>query len=308
MKRVAILGATGYVGKSLAFEFLEEEEVELFLFSRSMEKLEDSFKSIKLLDRKRHFLYKITEFNDFNYDAVINCAGTSDSMIIQKDPQSFLMGVEQTDDMVIDHIKKNIQTFYINISSGAVSLPNIADASLLDLPLILKSEKLTAQQYYGYSKRVIEAKHRALTTLTIIDIRLFSFFSQFVDVSSRFLMSEIVCSLREGKVFETNDDDIVRDYVCPKDFKSLILLLLSKGHTNDAFDVGSLAPLSKFHLLNILHEKYGLVYKVRRTEVAKVSLSSSIYSGHLKKAKKLGYSPEFDSISGILYEMDKISF
>lgn len=307
MKRVAILGATGYIGKSLSNEFLLENKSQLFLFSRSKEKLREAFKSDAITNAHGYTFCELSEFNNHVYDVIINCAGVSDVTRIQNDPESFLRAADDIDTMIVHYLEKNNKVLYINMSSGAAGAENVVGLPRSTMQELVSIESLSPQQYYGAAKRIIEERHRSRPLLSIVDVRVFSFFSRFVDTESHFLLSEIVRCLQKKEVFETNNEDIMRDYISPRDLFSFISLLIDKKFVNDCFDIGSRAPVSKFELLDFLHKEYGLTFSIKESSAAKKGLSSNAYYGDIAKAQTLGYNPEFTSLSGIQHEINQMS-
>lgn len=305
MKRVAILGATGYIGKSLLFEFLEVPgDNTLFLFSRSVRKMKNLIKDVsKGGDCSVH---SFDEFSSFTYDVIINCTGVGDPSLLQKDPANIFTTTEEIDSIIISYLFKNPKTLYINISSGAVYGDNFKKPCTEETNTILHINSLNPQEYYSVAKIYAEAKHRSLCHLHIVDIRVFAFFSSFVDVEAKFLMSEIAYCIQHNKIFTTNDENIIRDYSTPKDLFALIQLIMVKKVNNDAFDIYSKKVISKFDLLSFLEKKYKLKYEIIKNSKKNFSSVKKKYFSKNKKAESIGYVPKFTSLQGIEYEIDKL--
>lgn len=305
MKKIALLGVTGYIGRSLLHEFFDEKDkFQLFLFSRSRDKIKDVIE-----DKPKHHdikLCSLSEFNLFDYDVVINCTGIKSLLLLKENPADVFKVTEEIDDMVIGHLEKNPKSLYINISSGAVYGENFKKAVDSETKAVLNINNIDASGCYAIAKINSEAKHRALLNLSIVDLRVFSFFSRFSDVSPIFLMSEIVDCIKNKKNFKTNDENIVRDYITPKDLFSLIKKVIKKQKINDFFDVYSLKPVSKFTLLSFLEKKYGLKYSINKSSSKKNVPSKKVYFSKNMKASAIGYKPRFASIGGIEFEIDKM--
>ena len=151
-----------------------------------------------------------------------------------------------------------------------------------------------------------EIKHRTLKNLNIIDLRLFSFFSRFINLDAKFLMCEVISSIMQNKKFLTDETDIYRDYIHPKDLFLYVKKCMAKDSLNDVFDICSKKPIGKFELLNFLKEKYGLQYEID----SGVKLSNPTgfkrnYYSESRKVESLGHKPEYSSIGTI---SDEISF
>lgn len=307
MKKIAILGVTGYIGKSLLSEFFKEKgKYELFLFSRSKDKVKELIKN-KPKD------YKITigsfdKFNSLDVDVIINSIGINNPLVLGKEPAAIFKVTEDIDNMILDYLKRKPKTLYINLSSGAVYGDNFSNGINDKSKSILNINNLSVSEYYSIAKINAEAKHRVMSNFNIVDIRVFAFFSQFVDVKSAFLMSEIINCLKNKKVLITSETDIVRDYISPEDLFSLIKLVIKKGKINDFFDVYSLKEVSKFKLLAFLKKKYKLEFSVKEIIKTDKRITKNVYFSKNKKAEILGYKPKYTSLQGIEIEIDKMGF
>lgn len=299
MKKVAILGATGYIGKSLAYEFMAHPDAyELYLFSRSVSTLRDTLGDLGM-DVSRNTYCELSDFSTYDYDVIINCTGVSDPMVLKQNPKKIIEITEGIDQMVLGYLREHISAIYIYISSGAV----YGSTSMLSGTELQKAyeegKDLNAGDCYMLSKINIEKAHMALPTFNIVDLRVFSFFSRFFNKGSHFLMSDIVTSLQEGKIFETSDEDIVRDYVSPSDLFALVECSILKEKIHDVFDVYSKRPVSKFELLSFLKERYNLSYTIKELPPEKKGLSQHSYYATNRKAETIGYEPKYTSLEGI---------
>lgn len=305
MKKIAILGSTGYIGISLANEFFEKEEVvKLFLFSRSKSKIKNLARDI--LKKENFSAHTLDEFCLFDYDVIINCAGIGNPVVMKKDPKNIFKVTEEIDNIVLDYLFRNPKSLYINLSSGAVYGSDFKKAITEKTKSTLVVSNMGISDYYSVAKINSEAKHRSMKNLNIVDLRVFSFFSRFVMADSSFLMSEIFTCIKENKVFKTNQNNIIRDYLCPDDLFSLLKVVMKKKKINEAFDVYSLKPVSKFELLAFLQKKYGLKYVILKSLKNEKSLFKNIYYSKNKKLANLGYKPRHSSLEGITNEINKI--
>lgn len=302
MKKIALLGVTGYIGKSLLYEFFDDKEkYHLSLFSRSKDKIKDLIKDKPDDQEIKTFSYN--EFSSFDYDIVINCTGIGDPLILKKEPASIFKVTEEIDNMILDYLIKKPKTLYINLSSGAVYGDNFEQPITKSTKSILNINSIS--EYYSIAKINAEAKHRAMSNLNIVDLRVFAFFSHFVNENSGFLMSEIIDCIKNKKVFKTSEENIIRDFVTPRDLFALIKAIIKKQKINDFFDVYSLKPVSKFELLSFLEKEYGLKYSIKKTSQKENNLTKRIYYSKNTKAKSIGHVPEFSSLAGIQREIDR---
>lgn len=308
MKKVAILGAMGHIGKSLIHQFSLKNEFEVSLFSRSKDSI-DSFLYTFISPEAVHLFHTDTNENFIarTYDAVINCTGIGNPAIFKNDPRQIFEVTEKFDELVISNLKQNPDTLYINLSSGAVYGKGIESGALSDTQSLIDINDLKPSDYYGIAKINSEAKHRALSNFNIVDLRIFSFFSRFIDLESTFLIADIIKSIKNKQTFLTNSDNIVRDFTCPSDLYDLIKLLIDKKQINDVFDVYSIKPILKFELLDFFKEKYGLHYQINETSNNQSPTGNkNNYYSKFDKASKIGFMPKFSSLTGIEVEMKYI--
>ena len=304
MMKIAILGSTGHVGKNLTYYFGNEYTHELFLFSRNEKKLE---KTVSQLGLKKNFSVRTyDEFNNSKYDVVINCVGMSDPAKIKSSQGTILETTEKFDTMTLDYLERFPESKLINFSSGIVYGGNFSSPIT---KTILIDENFDGNEKdgrgeYALSKINSEIKHRMLKSLNIIDFRLFSFFSRFINLDAKFLMCEMISSIMQNKKFLTDETDIYRDYIHPKDLFSYVKKCICKDSLNDVFDLRSKKPIGKFELLNFLKEKYGLQYEIEPgvKSFNPTGFKRNYYS-ESRKAESLGYKPEYSSIDTILDEL-----
>ena len=117
-------------------------------------------------------------------------------------------------------------------------------------------------------------------------------------------MTEIVNSIKENKIFKTTAVDIVRDYVHPEDFFSLVEKCIEQEKINDVFDIYSLQPVTKFELLKGISESMKLNYEIdwELDFVNATGLKSTYYSEN-RNAEKIGYKPKYNSLESIKEEI-----
>lgn len=304
-KKVTILGATSHIAKGLIYNFSINGKHELFLFARSLERLSEFLKSIQC--EKNVCLKTFSQINDVEYDVIINCVGIGEPARLKNDILSILRLTENFDNLVLDYLDKHRNSLYINFSSGATygtdfSQPvNESTLSKWDINNISESD------YYGIAKLDSEAKHRALKSLNIVDLRIFSYFSRFINIESKFLLTEIISCIKEGREFITDSQNIVRDYIHPKDLLALIERCIEKHNINDVFDAYSLKPITKFEILNYFASQYHLKYTIKNdVKFSAITGCKDNYYSLNRKAQQIGYIPQFNSMDSIIQESKEI--
>ena len=298
-KNIAIFGSTGHMGKNLISFFIKNNDFKVFLFSRDIKK----FESLKMIFSDTMSFNTYDDFGKNEYDVIINCVGISNPNAFEKNSRSIFDIAEFYDTMVLDYLKNFPTTLYINLSSGAVFSGKfdkpVDDSSTykFDVNGINKGEM------YSISKMYLESKHRSLPDLNIVDLRIFGFFSRFIDVNAGFFMSELLQALKNKSEFVTDKKDFVRDYVNPKDFYDLTKNCIANKKINDVFDVYSKEIISKFQILEECFNKFDLKFKlVEKIESISPTGVKKNYYSLSRKAEKINYSPQFSSLETILNE------
>lgn len=305
MKKIALLGATGYIGKSLAYQLSLENDFNTFLFVRSKDSINKFLTSIQA--EKKFNVHTIHEFGIYKYDVVINCIGVGNKSFFEKNFSELFKVTEKFDDIIMEYLEKNPETLYINLSSGAVYGNSFKQPAHIGTKAIIDVNATVLDDYYVIAKMNSELKHRSTPHLNIVDLRIFSFFSRFVDLQSGFLISQMIDCIKNKKSFITNRENIIRDYQNTEDLFSFMKILIKKGKINDVFDMYSAKPISKLDLLNFFKNKYGLQYSFSKNIKSNNPVRSrKAYYSENKKASALGYIPKFTSLLGIEKEIKGI--
>lgn len=307
-KKVAILGATGHIAKGLISNFCKSlENYELFLFARSLQRLRNFLKGIGCVYNSKIHLKNFDEFNNGKYDVIINCVGAGTPLKVKELGGDILRLTEIFDNLILDYLQNNKDALYINFSSGAVYGKDFRSPISKSTFVNINVNNIGIQDCYGISKINSEAKHRSMVNFNIVDLRVFSYFSRFIDLSSKYLITEVLNCIRNNTEFITNSIDIIRDYIHPEDLFNLVEKCILKHSINDVFDVYSLKPVTKFEILECLKEEYDLKYTINDNlnVMNATGLKNNYYSIN-KKAEKIGYAPKVTSLECIMHESEKI--
>ena len=302
--RIAILGATSQIAQDLILSFSINKDYDFSLFGRNIELLEKWINSENLSEK-----YQVKEYSEFSndqkYDMIINFVGIGDPAKAQKTGNDIFKITEQYDDMALEYVKQHKKTKYIFLSSGAVYGGNYQEPVNKDTIATIDINNLKSTDWYTLAKLYAEAKHRSLSDLSIIDVRVFNYFSHTQNIDTRFLITDIVRAIKNKEVFKTSVDNIVRDFITPPDFYNLIQAIIDAKSTNIALDCYTKNPVSKFDLLSELKNKFGLIYDFDENidtidaTGAKVNYySTNKISGNIK------YMPDNTSLDGIIQEMN----
>lgn len=299
--RVAILGATSQIAKNLISFFLLDPQYELFLFARNETAITDFLRTIDTRSVPRVLPFET--FASGDYEAVINCVGIADPRKQKAAGIDLFLITERYDNLVLDYLESHEQTTYVNFSSGAVYGTAFETGVTEESAAVIAVNKIGPADFYRISKLNSEAKHRAMPNHKIMDLRVFSFFSRFIDLEAGFLLCEMTRCVMEHRVFHTNAVDIIRDYVSPSDLFALVELCLWDGKDNLALDVYSAKPVRKSELVELFAHEFGLETQVDETSRTTTTGNKLIYCSCNKSAENvLGYVPINRSMDSVMQE------
>jgi nucleoside-diphosphate-sugar epimerase len=299
---IGILGATSEIAKDLILSFSANNDHELTLFARHPQLVMEWCSRQGILNR--HRVKHVDEFYaNQKFDALINFIGVGNPAQAAAMGASILDVTFKYDRMVLEYLQKYPNCRYIFLSSGAVFGSNFYDPVDENTPALIN--KLRSTDWYGVAKLEAECRHRLLPKLPIVDIRVFNYFSHTQDMDARFLITDIVRAIKEKVLFKTSEDNIVRDFLHSSDFSQLISRILLAPQTNCVIDCYSQAPIDKSLLLKILHEKFGLQYKIVPGEFGTNATGKKpLYYSLNRKAAEFGYQPQYSSLDGVCKELD----
>lgn len=305
MTTVAILGATSHIAKGLIVRFLASGDVRLNLYARSAESVNAFLATVGAKPGDRCVVHEGYDvFPVEPCQTIINCVGVRAVGKAKVDFTSYFTVTEHFDNMVVNYLReKSPETLYINFSSGAVygrsfSAP-VDDHSKFSLNV----NTIEPEDYYGIARIHSEAKHRAFGELRIVDLRIFSYFSRYLDLDNGYFLADVLHAILEKRVLITDDANMVRDYLHPDDLFAMVRLCMGLGRVNRPFNVRSGAPVTKDELLAYFATEYGLRYE-RRPRLANPSATGSKehYYSVCDMACDIGYHPQFSSLDTIRQE------
>ena len=301
MKKIAILGASGQIGRGLALEFMGSHE--LLLFARDVE-LVQSFISVQGPNGRDVEVLRLEEFGNSPYDVVISAIGPGDPGRIRGMGADIFGVTERFDSLILNYLERNPDTIYVFLSTGAIYGNSYSESATEQSRFAIPINDIGRDHFYPLAKLVAEAKHRALAHLCIIDVRIFGFFSRHIDTGGDFFLSELADCVVGGKTFHTNNVNFVRDYVSSDDLASFINLLLKGRGRNGAYDIYSASPVTKFELLEELGRTFGLSCEIAdsKNDTARAVQKPSRISNY-GAAEKIGYIPRRTSMDIVIREL-----
>lgn len=302
--KAAILGSNSHIAKGLIYNFLNRDDFHLSLYTRSPKKLYNFLNSIERTGLSNYSV--INSYDDFinsSFDIIIYCVGIGTLKKLNGNFSNFFTVTEKFDNLCIENLIKNPNTLYISFSSGAVYGKGFSEPVNENTINNLQVNNLKPEDYYTIARINAETKHRSFDNLKIVDLRIFSYFSRFVDLTDGYLINEIINSILRRETFVTNKSNIVRDYIHHEDVFSLIMKCVEEGFINDVFDVMSSKPIDKFEMLDFFSQEYGLKYETDDNFRFKNSTGAKkVYYSSFNKASRLGFKPRYSSAEVIKSE------
>ncbi|WP_417537726.1 NAD-dependent epimerase/dehydratase family protein [Marinomonas sp.] len=300
--KIGILGASSQIAKDLIISFSENDSgYDVIMFSRSPEKVTDQFKE---LDQKIAYLnLAYTDFySGHDFDVLINFVGIGDPAQAKEMGAKIFEVTEEYDNLALDYIKTYPLCKYIFMSSGAVYGGDFEEAADNSTPAKVNINNLMPTDCYSIAKLYAEAKHRAMSDYSIVDVRIFNYFSHTQDMNARFLITDIVRAIKNKEILKTNAVNIVRDFITPPDFYQLIMSIIKSPNENTAIDCYTQAPVDKFSLLEKCQEEFFLQYEI--VEQAGVN-GTGFKENYFSKCRtsSIDFNPYFKSLSGLMNEI-----
>lgn len=304
--RVAIIGGNSHVAKNLIFANQASGRWEITAFGRNVE----AIRAFADQNSRAVLCKSLSQFaSSDGFDAIINCVGFGTPEKVKSAGLSLFKVPEEIDNLILDFVIANPKTRYTNFSSGAVYGTSMNRPAKSGQPAILEVSPLDPSEFYRISKIHQEAKHRSCPELSIVDVRLFSFFSRFIDPDSNYLMNDVIKSIETGQVLQTAPTEIYRDYISPADLYSLIDCILVSPSFNGTVDTYSKASISKSQLLANLGAEFGMKSEfVSAIQGSPTGTKAFYYSTNAESARAIGYRPQLDSWDTIREELKALGF
>jgi len=294
---IAVLGATGIIGHSLARKWAASRTDRLVLFARNPALLTSDQWPGSVAVRP------IAEFDAGGFDLVVNAIGASDPTRVATLGADILRITREWDERVLATMGP--QTRYVFLSSGA-AYGDIDRPSDGDTALHLPVNRLESVSPYTLAKLIAEIGHRQAPERAILDLRIFGFADPGIPLAGTSFLADLARAVATGEPLLTSPDDMVRDYAGIDELHQLIERWVEAGAPNRACDLYTLAPLGKSELLGIAAERHGL--KVRHgTQVAlSPSGKKSVYASAYRTAAELGYLPQRKSLDVVIAMLDAV--
>lgn len=272
---IAILGASGYIGRSLARKLSSETSVEIVLYSRTPSTLRGASST-------RVIVKHLADFEAGQFSLVINAIGAGDPAKVKALGDEIVSVTDTWDQCVLNTMRPDAH--YVFLSSGAVHTPFRDDA----IPPYVKG-KLAA-----------ERGHRALADRAILDIRIFGYTDQTIPLNGTFFLADLARSVVTGTPLQTTSDDMIRDYVGPDELWQFIECWRHAGAPNVALDIYSRAPVAKSALIQQAVSQFGITISYSELVTHSPTGTKNHYASSDHAAATLGYNPSHGSLDLVM--------
>lgn len=302
---IAILGATSLIAQELVREWVASNKYsDIHLYARNINKLKGFVNELSPRGRRLTIKNLDTFPDSIHYDVVINFIGVGDPSKTREIADSIMSVTFTYDDMVLRYLDANPLCKYIFLSSGAAYGSDFSQPAHAGKKATFEVNNLLNSEMYGLAKFVTEIKHRNLPQHSIVDVRVFNFFSRNQDLSARFFITDLLRAIKSNSECSVSPEPMVRDYLHPKDFCQIIDCIISSPYLNLAVDCYSRAPIDKNTLLIELAGRFGLQWKYNeKLDVVRSTGSKCNYYSINYELKKIGYEPRFNSVDAIISEI-----
>jgi nucleoside-diphosphate-sugar epimerase len=294
---IAILGATGMVGLSLARRLAERGEP-LHLFARSPERLATQSWPSHVRPRS------LSAFHAGEFDLVINAIGAGDPARVTVLGATLVEITDSFDRMILADMRHD--TRYVFLSSGAVYGSSFAEPATATSRINLPVNDLASVPPYTLAKLCAEVRHRHLPDRAILDLRVFGFADITVPLDGRFFLAELARSVISRLPFKTSATDFIRDFAGSAEAVSLIDCWSDSGAPNGAYDLYTKAPVSKATLLDLARNRFGVDVVVSDVADSPTGLKP-VYASNYHAASKLGYAPMRDACEVVRDMLERLA-
>lgn len=301
---IIVLGATSQIARDFIVRAHRERGTDFALYARRPEAAA-RFVAENALPAS----WPVASLMDFDArpeaSGIINFVGVGDPARAKEMGAAIFDATLESDRLARSYLALRPETPYIFLSSGVVYGIGFAEPATSTTPSIVPVNALEAQHFYTVSKLHAETTHRAMAGATVMDLRIFNYFSRSTDPAARFLITDMIRCVADGSTFETTDAAMTRDYIHPHDLDALLAAMLkAPAGTNTGVDAFSRHPITKAELLELFRTEFGLKVAIR-PGVATVNATGAkpeYYSRHHGPAASLGYKPKYSSAESVVIE------
>jgi nucleoside-diphosphate-sugar epimerase len=297
---LAIVGATSIIAQDFILNVFDERRFDLVLYAREPETVHEWLRKHDYVSNVAVAEY--STYGEVEHDVVVNFVGVGDPARTAAMGASILKVTHDCDQMILSKLGSNPLRKYIFLSSGAVYGANFKRAASEHSGSVIKINDLLPQDYYSVAKLYAECWPRSLAELNIVDVRIFNYFSCHVSIEARFFISDILRSIRSDSLLEVTSEPMVRDFIHPIDFYSLVCRIIDAPGSNLPLDCYSRQPISKEGILCCFEREFGLRYRITvdpGNSPNATGLKANYYSEY-RVAEGIGFEPKYSSLETLV--------
>ncbi len=280
-RRILVLGASGWLGRTLVRELVTQGSHDYMLVASSAR--QEVFGSLNYQVR----IFSMPEIRDFSPEVVINCAFLTKDRFKLHDVQEFIKINEILTSNFLDALSLPHVGLGVTISSGSSTLPS-ADSIKLNP--------------YGYLKRLEQEQLLSLgsSTLTVGVARAWSLSGDLVTKPESYALSDFVWqALTTGQITVQAPSEVWRRYCDAAEFLKISLEAIITGRASIVDSGGPLVELRE--LADIVSEVVGGVTVSNTSPVGISEIYASNGQQYEQLCKESGISIE--SLSSQIYRV-----
>lgn len=272
--KLAVLGASSSIFRSLQPHLESLGCTEVQLFSRIVRREGYGELAIQSLSN----FQSTTE----DFDLVLNFIGTGNPLLDEVRFSALVKASIAVDGFAMEKLKVGTVGRYVHLSSGVAQWGNGDDFD----------------SSYANLKAFLERRHQE-SGLSIVDIRVFGFADKMGSFFKGALVGDLYQALQLREVFETDTNDVVRDYCGAQELNQLLGSVLAQPQFCGAIELFSLAPVTKMQLLTVLAQ-FGMQISWRDSATPQVLTGQKSVYVPTGRLNPLDYAPTRTSLEVVM--------
>lgn len=253
-----VTGGTGFFGRALIRHWESERQVsgrlpfeEITILSRSPEKFRVAYPQLATFDwikwHKGDVLHPDSLPQHGIYDHILHAAADSTDAAVLTPLEKFQQTVGGTENMLKFAVSCGTRRFLLT-SSGAVYGPQPMDMVAIPENYNGMPDPLQTVNTYGVAKR--QAEHLCTLYgqqfgLETVVARCFAFVGEDLPLDAHFAIGNFIRDALHRPLINVNGDGSpIRSYLDQRELAQWLMVLLMKGRSSNAYNVGSDQPIS----------------------------------------------------------------
>ncbi len=255
MKKILIVGGSGFVGTNLIKILAKKKEYTIFSTSFK-KKIFKKFKGVKYSQgdlKNPNYCDEITK----NKDIVIMCAAfTAGAKVIERNPLEFVTINTQINLNILNACKKSNIKKFIFLSSNIVypNKPNPMKERDVNYFFFEKYNNVAWMKIY--TEKVCKMYNKFFNVLIIRPSNLYGPYDKFDKLNAKVIPSLIRKFNDEKKVEIWGDGKDIKDFLYVEDFIKILILLIKNKEKYLVLNVGSGKSVKLKSIISILHSHY----------------------------------------------------